>query len=66
MRTYAKPPLVTICGDEWIPIAPCPDDDRTFQTERVILRFARLSEPEFFIAKPGMMHAGWVVGVRQK
>jgi len=53
----------TFNGQWWEPTMITPDYSQLAEAgERMMLRFHRDKEPEFFIAPQGEMRAGWVVG----
>lgn len=60
---YPKP-KIEVLGREWEPVMISADSDELAALgERAMLRFSSHSEPEFFVAPAGVMHAGWVVGI---
>lgn len=62
MIPFTKKPTIKILDRAWHPVQIQPDNDELAERERVMVRFSHFSEPEFFIAPPGTMYAGWVVG----
>jgi hypothetical protein len=56
-------PWIWVNGLRWHAVMPPQaDNDTLAERERAMLRFSAYSEPEFFVAPAGMMHAGYVVG----
>lgn len=57
---------VWIVGRYWNALTPQGDTKKYSNEERVILRFNSHEEPEFFVAEPGKMYAGWLVAIPLK